>query len=385
MNLELSTTEISRYHRQIILPEIGIQGQLKLKSSRVLIVGAGGLGCPAALYLAAAGIGKISIVDFDKVDLSNLHRQILFQQNDLNLNKAQQAESHLNALNSDIQIVPISEKLSAENISDLVIQSDVILDCSDNFETRYLLNDACVIAQKPLVHASISKFEGQAAVFYAPHSACYRCLFPEPPPVTLAPNCALAGVLGVLPGILGVVQATEALKLILNIGEPLTNKLWMFNALNLKTQIFDLPKDINCAVCSKNAKIFTLQDSNECIQKTYASCQTNTAVLNASVTLILAQDFAELIKNNSEVGILDVRNHDEIEQFGSIKGALSIPLPQLLSEANQQMASQKQWVVYCQSGIRSTQACLQLQNLGYLNVKQLQGGYLEWLKFISSC
>ncbi len=385
MNLELSTTEISRYHRQIILPEIGIQGQLKLKSSRVLIVGAGGLGCPAALYLVAAGIGKITIVDFDKVDLSNLHRQVLYQQNDLNLNKAKQAAEHLSALNSDIEIESVSEKLDVQNISNLVIQSDVILDCSDNFETRYLLNDASVIAQKPLVHASISKFEGQASVFYAPHSACYRCLFPEPPPVTLAPNCAQAGVLGVLPGILGVVQATEALKLILNIGEPLTNKLWMFNALNLKTQLFDLPKDINCAVCSKNASILTVQDSYQCIQKTYASCKINSEILNAPDNLILAQGFAELIKNNSEVGILDVRNHDEIEQFGLINGALNIPLPQLQSEALEQMPPEKQWVVYCQSGIRSAQACLQLQNLGFLNVKQLQGGYFAWLKFISSC
>jgi sulfur-carrier protein adenylyltransferase/sulfurtransferase len=256
----LTPAQSSRYARHILLPEVREEGQLKLLEAKVLLIGAGGLGCPAALYLASAGVGKIGIIDYDAVDLSNLQRQILHSEEEVGNPKADSAARRLKGINSEIKIVPIKERLSRDNVMRIIADYDIVVNGCDNFPTRYLINDACVFAKKPLVDASIFRFEGQVSVFYPGHGPCYRCLYPEPPPPEMAPSCAEAGVLGVLPGIIGSIQAVETIKLVLNQGDPLVGRLLMYDALTEKFREMKVRRDPNCPVCGDKPTIKELID-----------------------------------------------------------------------------------------------------------------------------
>lgn len=367
---ELSAREVARYDRHLLLPEIGLEGQLKLKSASVLVVGAGGLGCPALQYLASAGVGRIVICDDDKVELSNLQRQILHSTEDIGNNKAQNAREKLLALNPEIQVEAHELKLSAKNALNLVSSVDVVLDASDNFSTRYLLSDACILQKKPLVSASIYRFEGQLSVFCDPRSKgpCYRCLFEKQPPKELAPNCAQAGVLGVLPGILGTLQAMEALKWILQIGECAISRLVLVDTLRLnQTELrFKHRKDCRC------------QSGNFSIQEDKSS-QVGTEQ-TIRVKEITSGELLELLKqDNSAIQLLDVREDEEREAL-RIEPSLHIPLSKVSRTTVEQSGfDMKQEIyIYCRSGKRSLQACETLVKEGLNSVVNLRGGILDY-------
>src|SRR6266508_2413283 len=369
--VQLGAEELQRYSRHLIMPEVTADGQRRLKAARVLCIGAGGLGSPAALYLAAAGVGTIGIVDFDDVDLSHLQRQILHGTKDIGRGKVESAQDRLRDINPKIAIELHQCRLSSENASEIVSKYDIVVDGSDNFATRYLSNDVCVFEQKPNVYGSVFRFEGQTTVF-APHlgGPCYRCLFPEPPPPESVPNCAQAGVLGVLPGIIGMLQAIETLKMILGIGEPLIGRLLHFDALKVKFRELRLRRDPQCPVCGENPTIFAPIDYDQ-------FCGTRD---DASVPGMSVQELKRKMDAREVFELIDVREPFEYE-IARIDGAKLIPLGEIPERADE-MQREQTFIVHCHSGRRSAQAVQLLKQRGFVNVYNLEGGIDAWSDFI---
>lgn len=363
----LSAAERERYSRHLLLPQVGEAGQLRLKAARILIVGAGGLGSPAAIYLAAAGIGTIGLLDFDTVELSNLQRQILHGTSDLARPKVESARDHLAEVNPHVALVMHNERLTSANAFDIIGRYDLVLDGSDNFATRYLVNDACVLLGRPYVYASISRFDGQAAVFGAADGPCYRCLFPEPPAPGTVPSCAEGGVLGVLPGLLGTLQATEALKLVLGIGKPLIGRLLVVDALNMRMRDITIPRDPACPACGTR-QIRALAD--------YDMLCGAPELRMLSVPEITPRALAERLARNDDFVLLDVREPHEWEQ-ARIPAARLVPLGMLVAEIPA-LPRDRDIVVHCHAGGRSANAVRQLHAAGFTRVWNLAGGIARW-------
>jgi adenylyltransferase/sulfurtransferase len=384
----LSNDEISRYSRHLILPEVGMEGQQKLKAAKVLCVGTGGLGAPLALYLAAAGVGTIGLVDFDTVDASNLQRQIIHSTASVGKLKVDSAEIMLKGLNPYTNVVKHNTMLTSANALEIFKDYDIIADGTDNFQTRYLVNDACVLTGKPNAYGSIFRFEGQASVFATEDAPCYRCLYPEPPPPGLVPSCAEGGVLGILPGLVGVIQATEVIKLILGIGESLAGRLLLVDALTMKFRTLKLHKNPDCPICGPNRTITALIDYDQfCgIQKPATvgplEVAQNKAVADVPVVdgipQITVQELKRRLDAHEDVFVLDVREPHEA-QIVNI-GAPLIPLGELPKRLDE-LAAQKDQdiVIHCKSGARSQKAAQLLKNAGFAHVENLAGGILAWV------
>jgi sulfur-carrier protein adenylyltransferase/sulfurtransferase len=371
---ELTNDEVKRYSRHLIMPEVGVEGQRKLKAASVLCIGAGGLGSPVAMYLAAAGVGRLGIVDFDVVDFSNLQRQILHGTPDVGRSKLASAKDRLLALNPEIQVDTYETALSSENALKLFEPYDVIVDGTDNFPTRYLVNDACVLLGKPNAYGSIFRFEGQASVFGAKDGPCYRCLYPEPPPAGLVPSCAEGGVLGVLPGIIGVIQATETIKLILGVGEPLVGRFLIFDALKMKFRELKLRKDPDCPVCGTHPTVKHLIDYEEFCGVRHVEPEP-VAVNNA--TEITSVELKKRLDRGDKLTIVDVREPHEY-QINRIAGSILMPLndvPKRYRELN----PNDELIMQCRSGVRSARAADFLRSNGFTRVLNLKGGILDWI------
>jgi adenylyltransferase/sulfurtransferase len=367
----LSNEEVLRYSRHLIMPEVGMDGQQKLKAARVLCIGTGGLGSPLALYLAAAGVGTIGLVDFDVVDFTNLQRQIIHFTSDVGRSKLQSATEKIGAINPFVQVKTFDTKLTSENALQIFAGFDIIIDGTDNFPTRFLVNDACVFTGKPNVYGSIFRFEGQASVFAAKDGPCYRCLYPEPPPPGLVPSCAEGGVLGILPGLVGLIQATEAIKLILGSGEPLIGRLLLVDALGMKFRELKLRKNPDCVVCGKHPTVTKLIDYEEfCGLRGQEKPVTTTGVPEITV-----EELKQQLDARQDVFILDVREPHEYK-ICNLKGYL-IPLGDL-SKRVQELDPGRETVVHCRSGVRSAKAVAFLQQSGFSKVKNLKGGILAW-------
>ena len=370
-SVTLSKEEIQRYSRHLIMPEVGMDGQLKLKAAKVLCIGTGGLGAPLGQYLAAAGVGRIGLVDFDKVDLTNLQRQILFSTKDVGRPKIEAAAERLRGLNPDIQIDTFETMLTSANALDILKDYDVIVDGTDNFATRYLVNDACVLLGKPNVYGSIFRFEGQASVFGYPGGPCYRCLYPEPPPPGLVPSCAEGGVLGVLPGIVGSIQAAETLKLIIGKGEPLVGRLLLFDALAMRFRELKLRKNPECPVCGAHPTVTKLIDYAE-----FCGVRGEEAPAPVStIPEITPRELKARLDRGDDLFILDVREPHEY-QICNIGGYL-IPLGDL-SRRVSELDSSREIVAHCRSGKRSAEASEFLRQAGFRKVLNLKGGILAW-------
>ncbi len=371
--------EIKRYSRHLIMPEVGMAGQARLRQAKVLLIGAGGLGAPLGMYLAASGIGRLGLVDFDVVDLSNLQRQVLYSSGDVGRSKLEVAQERLAGINPHIRIDVHETRLSAENALELFGAYDVIADGTDNFPTRYLVNDACVILGKPNVYGSIFRFEGQASVFYAKEGPCYRCLYPEPPPPGLVPSCAEGGVLGVLPGIVGTIQAMETIKLILGAGDSLVGRLLLFDALKMSFRELKLRKNPECVLCGKNATSTELIDYE---QFCGISVDETASAAASNVPTISPEDLKARLESDEDLLILDVREPVEW-QIARLDGAKLIPLGQLPQEVHQ-LSTADEIVVCCKIGARSARAVQFLQETGFRKVKNLAGGLDAWAQRIDS-
>jgi len=370
-SVELSNEEIARYSRHLIMPEVALDGQKKLKAAKVLTVGTGGLGSPLALYLAAAGVGTVGIVDFDVVDESNLQRQIIHGTSDVGRPKVDSAYDKLKDINPNVDVRVHEEALTSENALEIFEDYDVIVDGTDNFPTRYLVNDACVLLNKPNVYGSIFRFEGQASVFYAGEGPCYRCLYPEPPPPGLVPSCAEGGVLGILPGAIGTIQATETVKLLLGIGEPLIGRLLLYDALGMSFREMKLRKDPNCPVCGENPTVTELID----YQEFCGIPQANAAEQVNGVPEITVEELKQKLDNSEGINVLDVREPHEYEVANI--GVRLIPLgelPQRLAELEQDDIL----AIHCKTGARSARAVKLLQDAGFQNVYNVKGGITAW-------
>jgi sulfur-carrier protein adenylyltransferase/sulfurtransferase len=368
---KLSRDEVLRYSRHLIMPEVGMDGQLKLKQARVLMIGAGGLGAPLGLYLAAAGVGHLGIVDFDTVDFTNLQRQVTFSTTDVGRPKAEAAKARLAAMNPTIEITTHETRLTSENALDLFKDYDIIVDGTDNFPTRYLVNDACVLLGKRNVYGSIFRFEGQVSIFGAPDGPCYRCLYPEPPPPGLVPSCAEGGVLGVLPGIVGSLQAVETIKLILGAGDPLIGRLLLFDALGMKFRELKLKKNPECPLCGTNRTITKLIDYEEfCGIRGEESPAAATTVPE-----ITPKELKQRLDRGDDIFILDVREPHEY-QICNINGYL-LPLGDLPRRVNE-LDSSREIVAQCRSGKRSGEAAEFLRKAGFRKIWNLKGGILAW-------
>ena len=367
-----SRDELLRYSRHILLPEVGLSGQKKLRRAKVLVVGTGGLGSPTALYLAAAGIGEIGLVDFDTVDLSNLQRQILYTTPDVGQPKLAAARARLSAMNPTIRIVPHEARLTSENAMEVLRPYDLVIDGTDNFPTRYLVNDACVLLGKPNVYGSIYRFEGQVSVFDARRGPCYRCLYPEPPPPDLVPSCAEAGVLGVLPGVVGVLQATEAVKLILGAGEPLIGRLLLYDALAMQFRELRLEKNPECALCSTHPTQTGLID----YLRFCGVPGSEAAAHGPAAPEIGAKELSAALAGSDPPLLVDVREPEEWD-LGHLPGARLIPKGEL-TEHLDELTRAREIVLYCRSGARSAQSTRQLLDLGFSHVRSLKGGILAW-------
>ena len=379
----LTNDEVRRYSRHLIMPEVGVDGQRKLKAAKVLCIGAGGLGSPVAMYLAAAGVGTLGIVDFDVVDFSNLQRQILHGTPDVGRPKLASAKDKLHALNPEIDIETYDAALSSENALKFFEPYDVIVDGTDNFPTRYLVNDACVILGKPNAYGSIFRFEGQASVFATKEGPCYRCLYPEPPPPGLVPSCAEGGVLGVLPGIIGVIQATEAVKLILGVGEPLVGRFLIYDALRMKFRELKLRKDPECPVCGTHPTITELIDYEQfcgvapAVQEPSTANPPGEGPRSENATEITSVELKRRIDRGDALEIIDVREPNEY-QINRIAGSMLIPLgdvPKRYRELN----PEAEIVVQCKSGNRSARAADFLRSVGFKRVLNLKGVILDWI------
>ena len=377
----LSAEEIKRYSRHLIMPEMGMDGQRMLKSKSVLCVGAGGLGSPAAMYLAAAGIGRLGIVDFDVVDYSNLQRQLLHTTADVGRSKLESARNKVNALNPYVQVDGYEEALTSDNAMRLFKGYDVILDGTDNFPTRYLVNDACVLSGIPNAYGSIFRFAGQASVFATKGGPCYRCLYPEPPPPGLVPSCAEGGVLGVLPGIIGVIQATEAIKVMIGIGEPLIGRFLIYDALKMKFRELKLRKDPECPVCGDHPTVTKLIDYEQFCGMRPEPAAPGSAAQATGATVSEWEITPVELKKKLDAGetpfILDVREPNEY-QINKIAGSTLIPLGEL-PRRYQELPKDREIIAQCKMGGRSAKAQDFLKSVGFANVKNLRGGILEWI------
>jgi adenylyltransferase/sulfurtransferase len=373
----LTSSEIQRYARHLIMPEVAMQGQKRLKSARILCIGTGGLGSPLALYLAAAGVGTLGLADFDVVDVSNLHRQIIHFTRDVGRSKIASATEKLRAINPELNIVPHEAPVDSSNALDVFDGYDVIVDGTDNFPTRYLVNDACVLLGKPNVYGSIFRFDGQATVFFPPHGPCYRCLYPEPPPPDLVPNCAEGGVLGILPGLIGVIQATETVKLILGSGSPLIGRLLLYDALDMTFREMKVRRSASCPICGPNPTIRGLIDYQEfCgVRSTSPASAAPGAQAGDEIT---PPELKALLESTAPPLVLDVRNPEEIA-ICRIAGSTVIPLPELPSRLGE-LDCTASIVVHCKSGARSAKAITLLEASGFSRLKNLKGGILGWIK-----
>jgi molybdopterin/thiamine biosynthesis adenylyltransferase/rhodanese-related sulfurtransferase/molybdopterin converting factor small subunit len=371
---ELTRDEVQRYSRHLIMPEVGVEGQRKLKAARVLCIGAGGLGAPAAMYLAAAGVGTLGLVDFDVVDASNLQRQILYGTADVGRPKLEVARARIAGMNGNVQVVVHEATLTSKNALDVLKDYDVILDGTDNFQTRYLVNDACVLLGKPNAYGSIFRFDGQASVFAVKGGPCYRCLYPEPPPPGLVPSCAEGGVLGVLPGVIGVIQATEAIKLILGSGQPLVGRLLLYDALQMRFRELKLQRDPECPVCGDHPTIKELIDYDQfCgIVPAAAAHPADSGVPELTVEQLKAK-----FDRGDEFDLLDVREPNEF-QICRIQGSKLIPLGEL-PRRTAELDPGRDLVVHCKVGARSAKAVTLLQQRGFTRIHNLKGGILAWI------
>jgi len=378
--MELTKQELNRYSRHLVLPEIGIRGQEKIKSGKVLIIGAGGLGSPAALYLAAAGVGTIGIADFDKVEENNLQRQIIHNSKNIGTKKTESAKNAIKNLNPNVKVEIYNEKLDSKNALEIIKNYDVVIDASDNFPTRYLVNDACVLLKKPNIYGSVSKFEGHTSVFNFDNGPCYRCLFPNPPPKNAVPNCAEAGVLGVLPGIIGTIQATEALKIILGIGETLSCRFLVYDAISMKFKELKLSKNKNCPICGESPRIKELMDYEEfCNIKEEEEKSLEEGEINV-------QQLKKMIDDHEDFVLVDVREEYEWD-ICKIKDAKLIPLSQIMNGNIgdlDDIERDRKIILHCHTGARSADALQILRNKGFKNLKNLVGGIDAWSNEIDS-
>ncbi|MEK7685016.1 MAG: molybdopterin-synthase adenylyltransferase MoeB [Verrucomicrobiota bacterium] len=371
--MQLNNDEIRRYSRHLILPEVGLAGQKKICSTGVLCIGAGGLGSPIAMYLAAAGIGKLGVLDFDAVDFSNLQRQIIHSTPDVGRPKTESARETINGINPNTEVVLHQTRITSENALEIINQYDIVVDGTDNFPTRYLTNDACVLLKKPNVYGSIFRFDGQASVF-APHlgGPCYRCLYPEPPPPGMVPSCAEGGVLGVLPGIIGCIQATEILKLALGKGSSLIGRLLLFNALEMKFRELKLRRDPQCPLCGENPTITKLIDYEQ-----FCGIPAEPATPAAHPDEVTVQDMKRALEDPKlAIQVVDVRDPDEY-QIAHVNGVKLIPLGTLPNRFTE-LDPNQQIYLHCKSGLRSMKAVKFLQERGYKYVKSVKGGINAW-------
>ncbi|MCS7142279.1 MAG: molybdopterin-synthase adenylyltransferase MoeB [Aigarchaeota archaeon] len=365
-DVPLSYEEIRRYGRQLIMPEVGMSGQKRLKRASVLVVGTGGLGSPISMYLAAGGVGTIGLIDFDKVDLTNLQRQILFDTNDVGKPKVEVAKRRLEALNPNVSVKIYDTVIDSTNALDIIREYDIVIDATDNFPTRYLLNDACVMTGKPLVYGSIFRFDGQVTVFYPGKGPCYRCLYPDPPPPGTVPSCAEGGVLGFLPGMVGAIQANEAFKLILGVGQPLIGRLLIIDALSTNFKELTVKRDQRCPICGDNPTIKELIDYEQMcgVRVTGEEIDYNMS--------IEPKRFKEMIDRGDDIEVIDVREHVEWE-IVRLKNAKLIPLTQLPSRLHE-IDQTKTIIVYCHTGMRSALAVKLLRDIGLSRTFNLAGG-----------
>jgi molybdopterin/thiamine biosynthesis adenylyltransferase/rhodanese-related sulfurtransferase len=385
-DVSLSKEEVERYSRHLIMPEVGMKGQKKLKAASVLLIGAGGLGSPLALYLTAAGIGRIGLVDYDVVDYTNLQRQIIHGTKDVGKPKLESAKASMEDINPFVQVDTYEVPLTSDNALEILAPYDVIIDGTDNFPTRYLTNDACVLLGKPNVYGSIFRFEGQLSVFFAEEGPCYRCLFPEPPPPGLVPSCAEGGVLGILPGTIGAMQATEAIKLILGIGESMIGRLVLYDALNMEFTEVKLRKNPNCPVCGENPTITELIDYEQfCGMPAHDRSQYNAEEIDLNeVRQMTPTQLKERLDAGDDLFILDVRQpHEwEISNLGSL-GAKLIPQSEVMDHIDE-FSPEQEIVVQCRSGIRSANIIMVMQQLGFKNLWNLDGGINRWAQEVDT-
>lgn len=367
----LTNEEIARYSRHLIVPEVGMQGQLKLKQAKVIMIGAGGLGAPVGLYLAAAGVGRIGVVDFDVVDASNLQRQVIHGTSDLGRKKLDSAGDRMLDINPNIRIDKYDVGLTSENALEILKDYDIVIDGTDNFPTRYLVNDACVLLTKPNVYGSIFRFEGQATVFAYEDGPCYRCLYPEPPPPGLVPSCAEGGVLGILPGLIGVIQATETVKIILGAGETLKSRLLLYDALNMRFRELKLQRDRNCPACGEHPTVTKLIDYQE-----FCGVRPVAAQPAGSEGVIEAVQVKEKLDRGDDFLLIDVREPHEY-QIARIPGAKLIPLGELPKHLNE-LDREAEIVAHCKSGARSQKAVDLMKQNGFKNVRNMIGGITAW-------
>jgi adenylyltransferase/sulfurtransferase len=369
--LELTPPEMARYSRHVIMPEVGLDGQKKLKAAKVLIIGTGGLGSPLALYLAAAGVGTLGLVDFDTVDVSNLQRQIIHSTKDVGRSKCQSAADTLRDINPHVNIVLHEERFTSKNAMEIVRPYDIVVDGTDNFPTRYLTNDVCVLLNKPNVYGSIFRFDGQATVFHPELGPCYRCLYPEPPPPGEVPSCAEGGVLGILPGVIGCIQATETIKLILGIGEPLIGRLLNYDALSMTFRTFKIRRDPKWPVGAPHPTIKGLIDYEQ-----FCGVRGGTAAPQAAGSEITPEQLKKRIDAGENLFVLDVRNPNEF-QICRIPGTTLLPLPELPNRFAE-VPKDREVIVHCKSGMRSAKAIEFLKSQGFTKLTNLTGGILGW-------
>jgi sulfur-carrier protein adenylyltransferase/sulfurtransferase len=371
---DLTVDEVRRYSRHLIIPDVGKTGQRRLKNARVLCVGAGGLGSPALLYLAAAGVGTLGIVDFDVVDESNLQRQVIHGQSDIGRPKAESAAASIAEINPLVNVVLHQERLDSDNALRIFSGYDLIVDGTDNFATRYLVNDACVLLGKPYVWGSIFRFDGQASVFWAEHGPCYRCLYPEPPPPGMVPSCAEGGVLGVLCATIGSIQVNEAIKVLTGIGDPLVGRLMIYDALDMSFRPVRVRKDPECPVCGKNPSITGLIDYEE-----FCGAVSQDAARAAAGATISAKELKDMLDNGEGIFLVDVREPNEYE-IVSIPGATLIPKGEFLSGAAlERLPQDKRIVLHCKSGVRSAECLAVVKDAGFTDAVHVGGGVLAWI------
>ena len=374
---ELTVDEVRRYSRHLIIPDVGMTGQKRLKNAKVLCVGAGGLGSPALLYLAAAGVGTLGIVDFDVVDESNLQRQIIHGQSDIGRSKAESARDSVREINPYVNVLVHKERLDSDNAMQIFAEYDLIVDGTDNFATRYLVNDACVLLGKPYVWGSIYRFDGQASVFWAEYGPCYRCLYPEPPPPGMVPSCAEGGVLGVLCASIGSIQVNEAIKVITGIGEPLAGRLMIYDALEMTYRSVKVRKDPECPVCGKNPTVTELIDYEE-----FCGAVSEEAQEAAAGSTITARQLKDMQDAGESIFLVDVREPNEYE-IVSIPGSVLIPKGEFLSGAAlERLPQDKRVVLHCKSGARSAECLAIVKNAGFSDAVHVGGGVLSWVATI---
>jgi adenylyltransferase/sulfurtransferase len=375
--VELTVDEVRRYSRHLIIPDVGMTGQKRLKNAKVLCVGAGGLGSPALLYLAAAGVGTLGVVDFDVVDESNLQRQVIHGQSDIGRSKAESARDSIREINPYVNVIVHKERLDSDNAMQIFADYDLIVDGTDNFATRYLVNDACVLLGKPYVWGSIYRFDGQASVFWAEYGPCYRCLYPEPPPPGMVPSCAEGGVLGVLCASIGSIQVNEAIKVITGIGEPLAGRLMIYDALEMTYRSVKVRKDPECPVCGKNPTVTELIDYEE-----FCGAVSEEAQEAAAGSTITARQLKDMQDAGENIFLVDVREPNEYE-IVSIPGSVLIPKGEFLSGAAlERLPQDKRVVLHCKSGARSAECLAIVKNAGFSDAVHVGGGVLSWVATI---